>query len=92
MNIFENYNNLETAQKIRDHFTNICTKHPAIDPTRLPSYLPAQDDLPIIERMTVYQELIKLKLTKASPPDKLLKEFAYEFSQPIAHIFNLSLR
>ena len=94
--MFENYNTIEKAQKIRDHFTNICTKYPALDPLQLPAYLPAQNDLPVIDRMTVYQELMKLNLNKASPPGelpkKLLKEFAYEFSLPLAHIFNLSLK
>ena len=46
--------------------------------------------------MTVYQELSKLNLSKASPindiPKRLLKEFAYELSLPLTHIYNLSLR
>ena len=73
LNIFENHSNIEIAQNIRDHFTNICTKHPAIDPDHLPAYLPAQNDLPTIDRITIYQELIKLNLSKASPPDALPK-------------------
>ena len=39
---------------------------------------------------------MKLNLFKASPPDelpkKLLREFAYELSLPLVHIFNLGLR
>ena len=44
----------------------------------------------------MYRELCKLNLNKASPPSeipkRLYKEFAYEFSLPLAYIYNLSLR
>ena len=92
----EGLSNVEISEKIRDFFTEICTKHPPLDPSKLPTFLPANDDLPNIDRMDVYRELIRLKPSKASPPGelptRLFKEFAYELSLPLTHIFNLSLR
>ena len=92
---FHNLNSNEISCKIRDHFTAICTKHPPLNNTKLPAYLPANNDLPVIDRMTIYNELSKLNLNKASPvneiPKRLLKEFAYEFSVPLTHIYNLSI-
>ena len=55
LNIFDQASNPEIAERIRDHFTTICTKHPPLDPNKLPAYLPAKDDILVVERETVYQ-------------------------------------
>ena len=46
--------------------------------------------------MVIYSEIGKLKVGKSSPlgeiPKAILKEFRYELSIPLEHIFNISLR
>ena len=96
LNLFDDLSNLAAGERIRDHFTGICTKHERLDPSKLPAYLPANDDLPVIDRIAIYNEIGKLKIGKSSPPGEIpkiiLKEFRYELSIPLEHIYNLSLR
>ena len=84
----------EICKKICDHFTNICTFYPRLDICDLPAFLPV-NDTPTVDRIQVYNELLKMNVNKASPPGslpkRLIKEFAYEISLPLTHIFNLSL-
>ena len=95
LDIFSGLSDLDVSVRIRDHFTTICRKYPPIQPTNLPSFLP---DLPPepIDELQLCRRLSSLKLGKASPPDdidrRILKEFAPEFSKPLAHIFNICLR
>ena len=96
LHLYDGLREVEISDKIRDFFAQICTEHPALNIEKLPSYLPAKNDLPDIERYAIYTELTKIKLGKASPegeiPKRLLKEFSYELSEILAYIFNLSLR
>ena len=87
-------NDEEICKRICDHFTNICTFYPSINLCELPAFLPI-NDTPKVDRIQVYKELLKLNVNKASPPGslpkRLIKEFAYELSLPVTHIYNLSL-
>ena len=66
LHMYDGISDLEISEKIRDFFTKICTEHPALNIQELPSYLPAKNDLPHIERYAVFTELSKIKLSKAS--------------------------
>ena len=72
MNIFSDLNDLEISDRIRDHLTNICTEHPAIDATKLPAFLPSNAP-ENFDRMTIFKKLEAIRLTKASPPEDIPK-------------------
>ena len=82
------------GEKIKQHFTNICTTLPSLDHSQLPSFLPISDTTSI-DRISVYKSLKQLKIIKASPPGslpkRLIKEFAYEISLPLTYVYNLCL-
>ena len=50
---------------------------------------------PQVQQWDIYEDLKNISSTKAGGPDgippRLLKEFAYEFSQPVTDIVNASL-
>ena len=53
-------------------------------------------EAPTLDRQNVYKALLLINISKASPPGslpkRLLKEFAYEISEPLTHIFNRCLQ
>ena len=61
----------------------------------LPAYLPSPVPPPQVQQWDIYEDLKNISSTKAGGPDgippRLLKEFAYEFSQPVTDIVNASL-
>ena len=63
--------------------------------SKLLAYLPAVDQLPTIHPYQVCKKLLSLNSFKAAGPDnilpRILKEFAYELSDPLANMFKLSL-
>ncbi|KAI8479563.1 hypothetical protein Bbelb_427020 [Branchiostoma belcheri] len=67
---------------------------PPLDTSLLPAYLPAHL-APNVKPWEVYRKLQKVKTKKAAGPDgipaKLVREFAYELSTPLADILNSSL-
>ena len=76
-------------------FLSVNEDVPTLDLSKLPAYLPAADQLPIIHPYQVCKKLLCLNSFKAAGPDnippRILKDFAYELSDPLAEIFNLSL-
>ena len=88
------YNNLECAQKIAEHFSAISNEYSPVDNTQLPCYLPALPP-PVIEEYDVYMKIIRLKKTKTALPvdipAKLLKECAPFLAAPLTDIYNHSL-
>ncbi|CAH1277576.1 Hypp9703 [Branchiostoma lanceolatum] len=83
------------ADKINDTLTNITTSLPPRNLSELPAFLPARPP-PMVQPWQLCQKLLEVKTTKAPGPDgisgRVLKEFAYELSTPIADILNTSLR
>ena len=67
---------------------------PPLNTAELPAYLPAKDPPPQLYPWEVYSELKKINPTKSGGPDmipgKIVKEFAYELSIPLANILNAS--
>ena len=85
----------EIAEDLNSHFANICNELPRLDLTALPAFLPDVPP-PIIDRIDVYNRIRQLNSSKAVHPSdipvRLLKEFAYELSEPLTQLFNSCLR
>ena len=68
---------------------------PALSLSKLPAYLPAVDQVPTIHPYQVCKKLLSLNSFKAAGPDnippRILKEFAYEFSDPLADMFKANI-
>ena len=57
---------ISAKNRVRDFFTDICSKHPAIDITKLPSYLPADNNLPMYNGPNINLQSPQIPLGKAS--------------------------
>ena len=92
----EALNSSSCAERINQHFTQICTSYEPLRTDQLPSYLPAQDIPFKIHPWQVAHSLTRLREQMAVPvgqlPVRLLKEFSVELAVPLAHIFNSSLK
>ncbi|KAI8482183.1 hypothetical protein Bbelb_400710 [Branchiostoma belcheri] len=89
----ETADNSFIANYINRQFAEVAQGRPRLDPTQLPAYQPCESPPPEIHPWDVYHVL--RKVGKAPGPDQLstriLKEFSYELSKPIANILNTSL-
>ncbi|XP_035688744.1 uncharacterized protein LOC118424306 [Branchiostoma floridae] len=83
------------ANAINKSLATVINSLPPLDLSLLPAYLPARPP-PTVNHWDVYMKLQKVKTRKAAGPDaipgKLIKEFAYELSVPLADILNSSLQ
>ncbi|KAI8500437.1 hypothetical protein Bbelb_220030 [Branchiostoma belcheri] len=88
-------NKLGIANEINKSLASVIQSLPPIDLSSLPAYLPSLP-APSVEPWEVYKKLQGVKTRKAAGPDgipgKLIKEFAYELSSPLADILNSSLQ
>ena len=86
---------LELANRLNNFFVSVTSDVPALDYLTLPAFLPAPDQLPVIRPTKVYKKLLRLSPFKACGPDaipnRILKLFASELSEPVTTIFNRSL-
>ena len=86
----------EVANAINNHFILIASDLPPLDRNNLPAFLPSPNDCPEVLRWEVYTQLCKLKLQKAGTtndlPVRIIKEFAYELSEPLTYIINTSFK
>ena len=87
--------NDELVTTLNQFFLSVNEDVPPLDLHSLPAFLPAADQLSTIHPYQVCKKLLNLNPFKAAGPDnitpRILKEFAYELSDPLAEIFNLSL-
>ena len=92
----ESADSLFIANYINEQFATVAQGRPSLDPAQLPAYLPCGAPPPEVHAWDVCPILQKLKLGKAPGPDQLstrvLREFAYELSQPVADILNTSFK
>ena len=83
------------AEEINKTFSSVSQSRPPLDRTDLSAFMPANPS-PQIHVREMYRELRKLNSKKSAGPeglpDKIIKEFACEFSIPVADILNASLR
>ena len=86
---------IELAEALNIFFVSVNADFPALDINRLPVYLPVTEEVPTIEPYQVCSKLLKLNTHKPVGPDgiptRVLKDFAFELSEPITDIFNRSL-
>ena len=61
------FNNLDSAQKIAEHFAAVSSEYSPVDNNQLPCYLPALP-LPQVKEYKVY-----LRLNKVNPPDRFTR-------------------
>ena len=85
----------ELAGIVNQHFTGVCNQMPVLDLRELPAYKPTLP-APIITPGQVYKSLSNIKTSKATHPSdipsKIVKEFAFELTEPVCHIFNVCLQ
>ena len=88
-------NHKQIANEINDHLASFPNTQQPLDLADLPVYLPSPMPPPQVQQWDIYKDLKHISSTKAGGPDgippRLLKEFAYEFSQPVTDIVNASL-
>ena len=82
------------ADSINDHFVSISSGLRPLSISDLPAYRPDPNPPPSVHDHEVYNKLRRTKTGKAGGPDgissRLIKEFAYELSKPLANILNQS--
>ena len=86
---------LELGNRLNNFFVSVTSDVPALVYLTLPAFLPAPDQLPVIRPTEVYKKLLRLSPFKAcgsdAIPNRILKLFASELSEPVTTIFNRSL-
>ena len=85
----------ELANSLNMFFVSVNADIPPLNLNHLPTYLPAAEEVPVIQHHEVCSKLLKPQSSKASGPDnippRILKEFAYVLTEPITAIFNALL-
>ncbi len=85
----------ELAGIVNDHFASVCNEMPKLDLATLPAYQPTCP-APEITPGQVNKSLNSIKTHKATHPSdiptKIIKEFAFELTLPLTHIFNSCLQ
>ena len=85
----------EVAQSLNQYFATVAADIPPLDTSCLPSFLPSVEEVPIVHSHVVCKKLLHVKTNKAmgsdSIPPRIIKEFAYKLTEPVAKIFNTSL-
>ncbi|KAI8492652.1 hypothetical protein Bbelb_296930 [Branchiostoma belcheri] len=87
-------NNKASADAINSSLSKITQSLPPLDISLLPAFLPDLQP-PQVKVWEMYDRLQKVRVRKAAGPDnitgRLIREFAYELSQPLTCILNASL-
>ena len=88
-------NDLQLSNALNEFYTSVNADIPPLDVYSLPTFLPSNDNVPIVQSYEVCKNLLAVQPFKASGPDnvpsRILKEFAYVLAEPITTIFNESL-
>ena len=86
---------LELGNRLNTFFVSVTSDVPALDYLTVPAFLPAPDQLPVIRPTEVYKKLLRLSPFKAcgsdAIPNRILKLFTSELSEPVTTIFNRPL-
>ena len=85
----------ELAGIINNHLASVCNQMPCLNLSNLPAFCPTLPSA-LISPCEVRKSLSKINTSKATHlsdiPSKIIKEFAFELTEPLTHIFNLSLQ
>ena len=88
-------NNLQASNALNEFYTSVNAGIPPLDVNLLPSFLPSNDSVPVVECYQVCKKLQSVHPFKAPGPDnispRILKEYAHVLAEPITIIFNTSL-
>lgn len=91
---YESNDSAGIANEINNRLSMVSQSLLPLDRAALPAFLPAPQPLPKIQHWEVYDKLRQVKTNKAGGPDdipqRVLKEFACELSQPVCDILNES--
>ena len=83
---------LELANRLNNFFVSVTSDVSTLAYLTVPAFLPAPDELPVIRTTEVYKKLLRLSPFKDCGPDaipnRILKLFAFELSEPVTTIFN----
>ena len=82
------------ANSINNIFASVSNDLDVLDTAKLPAYRPDPNPCPTVHDYEVNEMLKKIKIGKAGGPDgisaRLIREFSYELSKPLAEILNQS--
>ena len=85
----------ELAESLNQYFATVAADIPPLDTSCHPSFLPSAEEVPIVHSHVVCKKHLHVKTNKAlgrdSIPPRIIKEFAYEMTEPVTKIFNTSL-
>ena len=92
----EGISNENQAEKIAQHYSQVSNEYQALRKDDIPNHLYSTEELPpVVEAYQLYQRIMKMNSKKATVKDdipmSLIKEFAAELSEPLAHILNFGL-
>ncbi|KAI8522201.1 hypothetical protein Bbelb_019550 [Branchiostoma belcheri] len=83
------------ADAINAHLSAASQQHAPLQPQELPAYLPAPAPPPTVSFWDMWHRLRMVKIGKATGNDdvspRIVREFAFELSQPLCDIMNTSL-
>ncbi|KAI8493050.1 hypothetical protein Bbelb_290540 [Branchiostoma belcheri] len=86
---------VDVAKAINTHLAAASQKHEPLRLHDLPAYLPAPAPPPAVSVWDMWNRLRNVKIGKATGPDgispRIIREFAFELSQPLSDIMNASL-
>ena len=92
----EGISNSTQAEKIAQHYAKISNEYQALGKDDIPLSMYTTEELPpFVEAYEMYQRIKKMNSKKATVKDDIpmliIKEFAAELSEPLAHILNFGL-
>ena len=92
----EGISNIDQAERIAQHYASISNEYKALEKQDIPSSMYSTEELPpFIEAYQMYERIMKMNSKKATVKDDIpmaiIKIFAVEISEPVAHIFNIGL-
>ena len=88
--------NLDQAERIAQHYANVSSEYKALGNDDIPRSEYSTEELPpFVEAYEMYDRIKKMSSKKATVKDDIpmaiIKEFAAELSEPLAHILNFGL-
>ena len=88
--------NANQAERIAQHYAQVSNEYQALGKDDIPSNMYTTEELPpFIEAYEMYKRIMKMNSKKATVKDDIpmavIKEFAAELSEPLAHILNFGL-
>ena len=92
----EGFSNIEQAEKIAQHYASVSNQYKALNKEDIPANLYETEECPpCVEPYQMYNRIMKMSSKKATVKDdipmNIIKEFAAELSEPLAHILDFGM-